>query len=318
MRAFAKRNLKLYFRDKSAVFFSLLAVIISIGLYVLFLGDVYTKEISGNDGMTGYAREIMDNWVMAGTIAAAGITVSLGVLGTVIEDRARKITKDFYVSPMKRSAMTAGYIICAYVVSVFMTMFTFLLSQMYMKLDGGSFLAAERIPKLLGVLLITDFAATGMMAFFVSLFQSSLQAYSSASTVVGTLVGFIMGIYLPIGMYPSFVQWIIKCFPISHGAVLLRKIMMEEVMGLYRSSARDCGRNLEAAGISFWRHLLFWGYRDKRGRERAGLIGYGNGIYGIGKHKFIKKAEIKEKKPLKFLYNLNLNGFLLDGCGERA
>lgn len=39
-----------------------------------------------------------------------------------------------------------------------------------------------------------------------------------------------MGIYLPIGMYPSFVQWIIKCFPISHGAVLLRKIMMEEVM----------------------------------------------------------------------------------------
>ena len=230
MRAFAKRNLKLYFRDKSAVFFSLLAVIISIGLYVLFLGDVYTKEISGNDGMTGYAREIMDNWVMAGTIAAAGITVSLGVLGTVIEDRARKITKDFYVSPMKRSAMTAGYIICAYVVSVFMTMFTFLLSQMYMKLDGGSFLAAERIPKLLGVLLITDFAATGMMAFFVSLFQSSLQAYSSASTVVGTLVGFIMGIYLPIGMYPSFVQWIIKCFPISHGAVLLRKIMMEEVM----------------------------------------------------------------------------------------
>ncbi len=212
------------------MFFSLLAVIISIGLYVLFLGDVYTKEISGNDGMTGYAREIMDNWVMAGTIAAAGITVSLGVLGTVIEDRARKITKDFYVSPMKRSAMTAGYIICAYVVSVFMTMFTFLLSQMYMKLDGGSFLAAERIPKLLGVLLITDFAATGMMAFFVSLFQSSLQAYSSASTVVGTLVGFIMGIYLPIGMYPSFVQWIIKCFPISHGAVLLRKIMMEEVM----------------------------------------------------------------------------------------
>ncbi len=230
MRAFAKRNLKLYFRDKSAVFFSLLAVIISIGLYVLFLGDVYTKEISGNDGMTGYAREIMDNWVMAGTIAAAGITVSLGVLGTVIEDRARKITKDFYVSPMKRSAMTAGYIICAYVVSVFMTMFTFLLSQMYMKLDGGSFLAAERIPKFLGVLLITDFAATGMMAFFVSLFQSSLQAYSTASTVVGTLVGFIMGIYLPIGMYPSFVQWIIKCFPISHGAVLLRKIMMEEVM----------------------------------------------------------------------------------------
>lgn len=230
MRAFAIRNLKLYFRDKNAVFFSLLAVIISIGLYILFLGDVYTKEISGNDGVDKYAREIMDNWVMAGTIAAAGITVSLGVLGTVIGDRAEKIVKDFYVSPVKRSAMTGGYIICAYLVSVIMSVFTFLLSQIYMKLDGGSFLAAGRLPRFFGVLLITDFAAAGMMAFLVSLFRQSLQAYSSASTVVGTLVGFVMGTYMPIGMYPSFVQWIIKCFPVSHGAALLRKIMMEDAM----------------------------------------------------------------------------------------
>lgn len=230
MIAFAKRNLKLYFRDKSAVFFSLLAVIISIGLYVLFLGDVYTREVAENGGIRDYARRMMDNWVMAGTIASAGVTVSLGVLGTIIEDRARRITKDFYVSPMKRSAMTGGYILCAYLVSVLMTVFTFVIAQIYMKLNGGSFLAAERIPKLLGVLLLTDFAAAGMMAFLVSLFRSSLQAYSSAGSVVGTLIGFIMGIYMPVGMYPAFVQWIIKCFPISHGAVLLRKIMMGEVM----------------------------------------------------------------------------------------
>lgn len=230
MIAFAKRNLKLYFMDKSAVFFSLLAVIISIGLYVLFLGDVYTREVSGAGSAAEYARELMDNWVMAGTIASASITVSLGVLGTVIEDRARRITKDFYVSPMKNSAMTGGYIICAYVVSVFMTVFTFAMAQVYTKLNGGSFIAAERLPKLLGVILITNFAATGMMAFFVSLFRSSLQAYSSASSVVGTLVGFLLGTYMPIGMYPTFVQWIIKCFPISHGAMLLRQIMMGEVM----------------------------------------------------------------------------------------
>ncbi len=38
MIGMAKRNLKLFFRDKSAVFFSLLAVFIIIGLYALFLG----------------------------------------------------------------------------------------------------------------------------------------------------------------------------------------------------------------------------------------------------------------------------------------
>jgi multidrug/hemolysin transport system permease protein len=40
MRAFTVRNLKVFFRDKSSVFFSLLSAIIIIGLYVLFLGDV--------------------------------------------------------------------------------------------------------------------------------------------------------------------------------------------------------------------------------------------------------------------------------------
>ena len=39
MLNFTQRNLKVFFRQKSAVFFSLLGVILVIGLYVLFLGD---------------------------------------------------------------------------------------------------------------------------------------------------------------------------------------------------------------------------------------------------------------------------------------
>ena len=45
MIGFTKRNLKVFFRDKPSVFFSLLAAFIIIGLYVLFLGDVWTKNI---------------------------------------------------------------------------------------------------------------------------------------------------------------------------------------------------------------------------------------------------------------------------------
>ena len=40
MNIFMKRNLKLFFRDRSAVFFSLLAIFIIIVLYIVFLGDV--------------------------------------------------------------------------------------------------------------------------------------------------------------------------------------------------------------------------------------------------------------------------------------
>ena len=38
MSSFAIRNLKVFFRDKSAVFFSLLSVFIIVGMYALFFG----------------------------------------------------------------------------------------------------------------------------------------------------------------------------------------------------------------------------------------------------------------------------------------
>ncbi len=44
MNLFIGRNLKLFFRDKSAVFFSLLAVFIIIGLYRFFLGDAWVPR----------------------------------------------------------------------------------------------------------------------------------------------------------------------------------------------------------------------------------------------------------------------------------
>ena len=46
MIRFAKRNLMVFFRDKSAVFFSLLSALIIVALYALFLGDtdVYKRQ----------------------------------------------------------------------------------------------------------------------------------------------------------------------------------------------------------------------------------------------------------------------------------
>lgn len=121
MTAFAIRNLKLYFRDRGAVFFSVLAVLITFGLYVLFLGDVYAGNIVQSGITDADAAAFMDNWVMAGIVAEVSVTISHGVLGVIIEDKAKKITKDFHVSPVKNSALTGGYLICAFAVSVMMT-----------------------------------------------------------------------------------------------------------------------------------------------------------------------------------------------------
>jgi len=65
-----------------------------------------------------------------------------------------------------------------------------------------------------------------MVCFIVS-FLKSHGAFSTVSTILGTLVGFLMGIYLPIGVLPEAVQTVIKLFPPSHSAMLLRQTIME-------------------------------------------------------------------------------------------
>ncbi len=225
MIAFAKRNLKLYLRDKGAVFFSLLAVFIVFGLYVLFLGDVYTADLGEIEG----AEEIMNNWVMAGVLAITSMTTTLGMLQTVVKDKEDKIEKDFYASPVKRVKIAGGYVLSAYTVGFAMTLLAFLLAEIYIVAEGGEGIAASLLPALLLLIAFTVLMNTSISLFLVSLFKS-VNAFTTANVIVGTLIGFLTGIYLPIGMLINAVQWIVKAFPVSHAALLFRNLMMQKPM----------------------------------------------------------------------------------------
>ena len=225
MISFAKRNLLVFFRDRSAVFFSLLASFIIIGLYVLFLGDVW----SGNFNQFENAREMMDNWVMAGLLAVTTVTTTMGAFGTMVDDKQRKIDKDFYSSPVSRRSLAGGYVLSSFVIGLIMSLVTLVLAEVYIVAEGGAFMSLSSLVRVLGLILLADFTNTAMV-FFITSFFSSQNAFATASTVIGTLIGFLTGIYLPAGMLPEAVQWVIKLFPASHAGALLRQVMMADPM----------------------------------------------------------------------------------------
>jgi len=225
MIGFMKRNLKVFFRDRSAVFFSLLASVIIIGLYVLFLGDVWTSNFNELENV----REIMDNWIMAGLLAVTTVTTTMGAFGIMINDKTRKINKDFYSSPISRKSIAGGYVLSAFVIGLIMSLFTLVLAEFYIVSEGGSLMSFDTLLKVLAIILLADLTNTSLI-FFITSFFNSENAFSTASTVIGTLIGFITGIYLPIGSLPDAVQWVIKLFPPSHAAALMRQVMMDDTM----------------------------------------------------------------------------------------
>ncbi len=222
MISFGIRNLKVFFKDKSSVFFSLLSVFIIIGLYVFFLGDVMVRSLPG----IASARFLMDSWIMAGMLAAATVTTTMGAFGIMVQDKEQKIVKDFAASPVSKSSLVGGYIFGALVVGLIMSLLSFLLAEVYILSGGGTLLSPINALKTLGLIVLNTLCSSSIVLFLISFMKSS-NAFATASTILGTLIGFLTGIYLPIGQLPEAVQMVVKVFPVSHGAALLRQVMME-------------------------------------------------------------------------------------------
>lgn len=223
----AYRNIKLFFRDKASVFFSLLAVFIIIGLYILFLGDAIS---SGMEEIPG-VRFLMDSWIMGGLLGVTTLTTTMGAFGIMVEDKIKKNAKDFQSAPLKRTSIVGGYIFSSFMIGVIMSVLTFILAEVYIVLYGGEILSILNMLRVFGVILLAVLTCGSMVFFMVSFFKSS-NAFATASTVIGTLIGFLTGVYFPVGQLPSAIQWVVKLFPVSHAGILFRQIFMEEPMKL--------------------------------------------------------------------------------------
>jgi multidrug/hemolysin transport system permease protein len=226
----ASRNMKVYLRDRTAVFFSMLSVFIIIGLYALFLGSnmVQWVEQSAGEGIRG-ARWVVDAWIMAGILIVNSITVTLGMFGIMIEDESKKRLNGFLVAPVSRGKLVAGYLVAAVAVGVLLSLLALILAEIYIVANGGSLLTPLSLLKVLGLLVYNVLASSCLVFFLVSLVRTA-SSFSTLSTILGTIIGFITGIYMPIGMFPEAVQTLIKVVPATHAAALMRTIMMEAPM----------------------------------------------------------------------------------------
>lgn len=221
-----KRNLKLFFRDKTAVLFSLLAIVIIVLLYAVFLGDVW---LDGNMKGVADANVLMRFWLVAGLLSVASVTTTLGAFGVMIDDKVREIDKDFYSAPIKKSGIIGGYIGSACIIGVVMSLLTALAAEVYLIGKGEDWITPLVFVKVVLLVLLTTVMNTSIVCFLVS-FLKSHSAFTTAGTIIGTLIGFLTGIYLPIGALPPWVQIVIKVFPVSHAASLFRQVLMEDTM----------------------------------------------------------------------------------------
>ncbi|MFS0893676.1 ABC transporter permease [Microbacterium sp. 179-I 3D3 NHS] len=240
VRAIVGRNLRLFFRDRMAVFFSLLAAVILFTLYALFLGHLQVADLQESfpSATTAQIRAFVDSWMFAGVVSMTAITTGLGALGVLVEDTASGRFRDFLVAPIRSGQLALGYLLSAVIVALTMTFFVFAVSLFYLSAVDGVALSFGAVMRAAAIVVVTAAAFSAISAFVTS-FVSSPGAYAALSTIVGTVLGFLTGAYIPIGSFPESVQTVVSALPFAQASMLMRQELASGALSDLISSAPE-------------------------------------------------------------------------------
>lgn len=225
MLAMVKRNMMLYFRNRSGVIFSLLGALISFVLYLVFL----KKGISSNWVGISHKNQLLDTWLISGTLAITGITTTLTALSQMVKDKEQHVLEDLSLTDAGPMSIRFGYLLSATLIGIIMQLIMLVLMGLYFNVtDKISFQMSQVVPTL-GIMILSAILATLVNAILVNRLKS-VDSFGRLTTIIGTASGFLVCTYIPIGSLPTFAQTIMKVTPGSYIASLYRQVLMNDTI----------------------------------------------------------------------------------------
>lgn len=240
MRSFTainKRNLGLYFRDYSAVFFSLLSMLIIIILMVFFLGDINNSDLldaikmvpgRGGESDVTTIKNFSFLWTCAGIMTINASTVTHAFYSNMIKDRTGNRLNSLFVMPVKRPVFVLGYVSSAWIAGVIMCVITLIVTEIIGVIKGMDILPVKTHIELILLIMLNIFVYSAVMFLLASIIKSQ-SAWSGIGIILGTLAGFLGGIYFPLGQMSDGMQKVVKCFPFIYGSSLFRKVLLNPI-----------------------------------------------------------------------------------------
>ena len=261
LRALTMRNLKVFLRDRANVLFSLLAPLIVLGLYVLFIGRMQSDGIIAALAEFGVTADdavqaFSDSWMLSGVMATTCITVPLCACGIMVQDRLKGVSADFLASPVPSWAAPAAYFLAVFLAGAVISLIVLAVCFAYIALSGSWLLSLTEVLGAVGTTLLSVLASSTMLVFFIG-FVKSDGAFTGINIIFGTVIGFLIGAYIPVSSFPTWVQYITLFVPGSYSAGLFRGFLMQgaidEMAGVAGESFAD------ALAEQFSVHLNFFG-----------------------------------------------------------
>lgn len=223
-----ERSLKIFLKDKASVFFSLLAPLIVLGLYLLFLGDIQMDGIKaafeGAPIDDKLLKSFVDSWMLAGVVSVACVTVSFSVQGITVQDREKGVLNDMLASPISRGIIDISYLISNFVVTLCICLIVLAVAFVYVAITGWALSFVDVV--LLIALTIMSVLSASVISTLVGLAFRTSSQHSAFVGIISAVIGFVMGAFMPLSAFPKGVQYVTLFVPATYSAALYRNLFM--------------------------------------------------------------------------------------------
>lgn len=255
------RNCKVYFRDKSVFFSSLIAPLILLFLYIAFLGNTYSDSLV-NIAKNGFditleksiVNAFAGGWLLSSLIAVCAVSIAFTANMVMVQDRVTGRIDDFNVSPVPKSFLALGYYLSTALVTLAICFAALFAGFIYLGIIGWYLSVADVFLLMLDTFLLVMFG-TALSALCCSAVKSQ-GGITAVQAIVSAAYGFLCGAYMPIGSLVKGIADAIKFLPGTYGTSLLH----EHFMGGAINAMPDAAGLKDAVRSSFDCKLDFFGH----------------------------------------------------------
>lgn len=228
-----KRNILIFFQNKTTLLFSMMAPILILVIYILFMGEFQVNSIRAMlpvDTMVSNQEisMIANAWMIAGILGISSLTISLNSMFVAISDRERGIVDDFTASPVKLVNLTLSYFISAFIITFFLSLVFLIVALLYLFLSSDITFTFTNVMELVGILVLSSLSAV-IFVMCLTAFFSHTSTAASFTGVFSALIGFLIGAYLPSSILPLGIQNFANLLPGSHATGLFRTVLMNPI-----------------------------------------------------------------------------------------
>lgn len=226
------RNFKIFLKDKMLVFMSLLAPLIVLLLYVLFLGDTQKESIismlpEGSIDIKAI-NAFVNGWMIAGVMSVSCITVALSSATIVVADKEKGIINDYVASPVPKALVKTAYLISTFAITTVICLIVEMIGLIYLAATGW-YLTVSDVFAVLGITVLSTLSASILMNLILAPFKST-NAVGAFTGIISAAIGFFMGAYIPLPMLGKGVEYAACFIPGTYSAGVFRDLFMGGVL----------------------------------------------------------------------------------------